>query len=126
MSAVQAYERRTLREGEWMEHLGGIAWYYADVPRRLHRCRPQTRAWMDAELVERCACGSLRFDGHGPWIDRNSRKRLSAEERAEQERSRAWCDAADRLVAEFEDAVKAGDERRIRAVQDELRKLDAP
>jgi len=58
-----------------MEHLGGTEWLDAARPPWFHRCWPQTRGWVNRELVERCACGSLRFDGWGPWVRRNERKR---------------------------------------------------
>lgn len=63
------------RHLEWIEHLDGVEWWDAPVPRRRHRCRPQTRARVNGELIERCACGALAFDGDGFWIQRNSRAR---------------------------------------------------
>lgn len=75
VSAPGQYARRTLDNGEWIEHFGGADWCQAARPRRLHRCWPQTRAWLYGELVERCACGSIRLDGEGPWMNRNSRSK---------------------------------------------------
>jgi hypothetical protein len=55
----------------------GVAWYDAPVPRRWHRCIPQTLAVHGGRLVERCACGGIRIDGpRGPWMERNSRRRV--------------------------------------------------
>jgi hypothetical protein len=28
--------------------------------------------YLDGRLIERCACGGIRIDGHG-WMERNSR-----------------------------------------------------
>lgn len=57
-----------------MAHVDGVAWHDAPVPRRRHRCSPQTKAWYKPfDFIERCACGALRRNG-GPWIDRNERR----------------------------------------------------
>lgn len=58
-------------------HRDGIPWYDAPVPRRWHRCWPQTTgSTRTIARVERCACGATRLDGPGhPWIDRNSRRK---------------------------------------------------
>lgn len=58
-----------------VEHRGGIWWHAAPRPLRMHRCRPWTRAWLGAptfHMIERCACGALRYGG-GRWVRRNSR-----------------------------------------------------
>lgn len=57
----------------YLEHLGGIGWSDAPVPHRWHRCRPQTRGWMQC-FVERCACGATRLD-QSHWMQRNQRRR---------------------------------------------------
>jgi hypothetical protein len=65
-------------EAGWIEHRGGIPWYRQRRPRRWHWCKPATRGLAHfgfPVLVERCACGSTRLAGTGPWIDRNSRRR---------------------------------------------------
>lgn len=54
-------------------HLDGVMWLDAPIPSRFHRCTPQTRGV--AMSIERCACGGLRYDGNGPWIQRNSRRK---------------------------------------------------
>jgi hypothetical protein len=55
-------------------NLDGVPWYEAPIPKRLHRCWPQTKGRYNyLTLVERCACGSIRRPD-GPWIERNSRK----------------------------------------------------
>jgi len=57
-----------------MTHRDDVPWWEAPIPRRLHRCSAQTTGWRNIlDLVERCACGGIRFDGHGRWLDRNSR-----------------------------------------------------
>jgi hypothetical protein len=58
-----------------VHHRDGIPWHQAPLPRRWHRCRPQTSGWIRADRFERCACGAGRFDGAGPWLDRNSRRK---------------------------------------------------
>ena len=61
------------------EHVDGISWFDAPKPHRLHRCRPQSTAYdiLGLVIVERCACGAVRFDAdtaNRPWIERNSRR----------------------------------------------------
>lgn len=52
-------------------HVGGVPYYEAPLPPRLHRCRPWT---VNARLdVERCPCGSRRID-RGRWKLRNDRR----------------------------------------------------
>lgn len=57
-------------------HKDGVAWFDRPIPRRWHRCVPSTSA-VDGRLVERCACGSTRLDGYGPWMERNSRRKAA-------------------------------------------------
>jgi hypothetical protein len=64
---------------KYLEDLDGIASDEAPLPRRLHRCKPQSRGrcgrgWR--MIVEYCACGSKRFD-HGKWIHKNNRRKLN-------------------------------------------------
>jgi ribosomal protein S27AE len=77
---------RTYENGlEYIESLGGVAWNDSEPPWSLHRCRPQTRGWMNANSVERCRCGATRLDGNSPWLERNQtrqhRKRRRQEDR---------------------------------------------
>lgn len=60
-----------------IQHCGSTSWRDAPIPRRWHRCTPWSTHYNPAHLVdaERCACGALRLDGHGPWIYRNTRCR---------------------------------------------------
>lgn len=83
---------------EWMETLNGVDWWEADPPPRLHHCWPQSRMWSRRELVERCACGALRFDGTRPWIDRNTNPGMTEEDRAAHERVKH----TDALIGEYE------------------------
>lgn len=53
----------------------GISWHEAPVPRRLHRCRPQTYGLIGFSLYVRCACGAISPDGD-PWLERNSRRKV--------------------------------------------------
>jgi hypothetical protein len=55
-----------------IEHVGGVAWYQAPIPRKWHRCRAQTRGWVRLYGVERCACGAIRLNGR-VWMERNTR-----------------------------------------------------
>lgn len=57
----------------------GQAWHDAPTPHPLHRCKWQTRGWMNApdkhplrDDVKRCACGAISWNG-GPWTERNTR-----------------------------------------------------
>jgi hypothetical protein len=63
-------------DAEWiadgaLEHLGGIPWFEAATPWIFHRCKPQTRGMVSGSLIERCACGAIRRNGHS-WRERNS------------------------------------------------------
>lgn len=59
-----------------VEHVDGIPWYDASIPRKIHRCKPQTRGYYNwVNYVERCACGAIRLYKNDRWIDKNSRKR---------------------------------------------------
>ena len=71
---------------------------------------------MRGELVERCACGGLRFDGTRPWINRNTSSAPTAEERARHERLRVW----DALVDEYESASPG----RQAEIRDTLRAME--
>jgi hypothetical protein len=62
-----------------MEHVGGVPWWAAPVPRRWHRCRAQTRGWRYFDEVERCACGAIRRNGRS-WLERNARRSRSVPE----------------------------------------------
>lgn len=125
--ASAAYERQDspAGDGEWIEHLDGTEWADADVPPWLHRCWPQTRARIDRELAERCACGAIRFDGYGPWVSRNRRKPQTEQEHAALLRQRDHADALDKLIREYWTAVTAEDWPRCTEIRAELRQLDA-
>lgn len=57
-----------------IEHLNGVPWHDAPLPKRQHRCKAQTRGFVNSQWVFRCACGSISIDRHY-WFDRNSRKK---------------------------------------------------
>lgn len=62
------------------EHVDGIPWHDAPVPPRLHRCKPQTKGWVNFfTQVDRCACGAIRMDG-GRWMERNARRKTTTKE----------------------------------------------
>jgi hypothetical protein len=60
----------------WADDVGGVNWYDAPVPRRWHKCKPQTKAFIAERgwYVERCACGAIRHERDG-WLDRNTKRR---------------------------------------------------
>jgi hypothetical protein len=58
-----------------VRHQQGIEWFDAPIPRRWHRCRTWSRGVVNGRLVERCACGAIRLDGYGGWMDRNDRRK---------------------------------------------------
>jgi len=60
--------------GEYLAHLSGVDWVDAPLPPRRHKCWTQTRGFILGDVVHRCACGAIRRN-HGPWLDRNSRRR---------------------------------------------------
>jgi hypothetical protein len=66
-----------VRGSDSIHHRGNTSWRAAPVPCRWHRCIPWSTHYNSVGLVdvERCACGALRLDGHGPWIYRNARRR---------------------------------------------------
>lgn len=74
---VRSYEGQGEHAGDYLDHFGGVDWVDAPLPRRRHRCRPQSRGRFGllGRLVERCACGATRLDGEAPWFERNSRRR---------------------------------------------------
>jgi hypothetical protein len=56
-------------------HVDGVPWYEAPLPRRFHRCRPQTSGRAGHfDFVDRCACGAIRWNARY-WLERNSRLR---------------------------------------------------
>lgn len=67
----------TFEDGiQYTASLDGVAWYDSPVPRRWHRCTPQTRAqFAGLGRVERCACGAIRRGPGDVWLERNSRRR---------------------------------------------------
>lgn len=74
------WHRTIFNSGEYLEDLDGVDWYKARIPRRRHKCKPQTRGTNRFGYVERCACGgyNLRTADESPvWTHRNTRKRGS-------------------------------------------------
>lgn len=61
-----------------IEELDGISWADAPIPRRWHKCAPQTKGWLNYfTQVFRCACGAIaRVDGGELyWMEKNSRRK---------------------------------------------------
>jgi hypothetical protein len=61
-----------LGTAEWIARLHDVPWDLAAAPPRRHACTPQTQGCLDGKLVERCACGGIRYSG-GQWFERNQR-----------------------------------------------------
>ena len=75
IARLRRYVRTDLGEIEYVEHLDGIEWHAAPVPRRSHVCWAQSRGYFLGSTEQRCACGATRrSDGDG-WRERNSRRR---------------------------------------------------
>lgn len=74
------------REGQTTEihNLDGVPWHEAPIPRRFHRCRPQTMGLIGFTWIARCACGALRYEDSpdSPWLDRNARRRARQHSRS--------------------------------------------
>lgn len=61
--------------GTTLSHLDGVPWFEAPIPSRMHRCWPQTIAWLGLDQIFRCPCGALRNTRFQGWLECNSRKR---------------------------------------------------
>jgi hypothetical protein len=63
----------------YIENLDGVWWHDAPLPRKWHRCTPQTRGCTDwLSRVYRCACGAASLNPAGGkhyWINKNERRR---------------------------------------------------
>jgi len=60
-----------------IDHKDGIEWHQAPLPRRQHRCRPQSWGFLSTgSYVERCACGAVNLN-HSGWIRRNERRKVN-------------------------------------------------
>lgn len=58
-------------------HDQDVTWDDMPPPWRWHRCWAQS--WGSCgpfAFLLRCPCGAVRLDGEGPWLDRNSRRRI--------------------------------------------------
>jgi hypothetical protein len=58
-----------------LEHLDGVPWMEAPIPRRWHRCWAQTKGLVGFDEVERCACGAIRNTRFRGWMERNSSRK---------------------------------------------------
>jgi hypothetical protein len=72
---TDTYIRTWQGQGEYLEHLNGVDWVDAPLPRRWHRCWAQTRGWFGLNIVERCACGAAKPGWSNRWINKNERRR---------------------------------------------------
>lgn len=77
-------DKNTPNPGEtpYMEHFHGVPWHEAALPRRWHKCFPQTVGWVGyygLTPVHRCACGATRtnpgFLADTGWQSKNERRR---------------------------------------------------
>jgi len=53
-----------------------LRWWEHPIPHRWHRCKAVQVGWVGEQgltLVERCACGAIRWDER-VWLERNSRR----------------------------------------------------
>ena len=55
------------------EHVDGVSWLDAPIPRRFHKCEPQTIGRHNGRVISRCACGASRLDEFA-WFNKNSRR----------------------------------------------------
>jgi hypothetical protein len=80
--------------GKWLgtgqpvevRHRNNLPWYDAPLPRRWHRCRPQTDGWLNLTRVQRCACGAIRDVYRGRWscwVWKNTRRETGREHNPE-------------------------------------------
>jgi hypothetical protein len=78
MTTHYILDQEALKWGMSVEHLDGVPWHDAPIPRRWHRCWPQTKGMVSGGMVRRCACGALQrplWSGRPYWIDRNTRRK---------------------------------------------------
>lgn len=67
---------RAVKNREPISHVDGVPWDRAPLPRRFHRCRAQSSGPVErVGFVEQCACGGVRIDRTGEWMDRNARRK---------------------------------------------------
>jgi hypothetical protein len=61
----------------WIEmiHKDGVPWWDAPLPRRWHRCWPQTTGWVGMTRTQRCACGAMRTGFDRGWSFRNETRK---------------------------------------------------
>jgi len=73
---AQAYKRNReqRRASERALSVHGVFWHEAKIPSRFHRCYAHTSGIAGFKIVERCACGAIRFDGSG-WMEKNARRK---------------------------------------------------
>ncbi len=58
-------------------HREGIWYHEAPLPRRLHFCKAWTTGYENyLSIIERCACGAIRYD-RSIWVNRNERRKES-------------------------------------------------
>ena len=76
ITRAQAYSkyREQRREYERSMSVDGVFWFEAEVPRRWHRCYAHTSGIVGFKMVERCACGAIRYDG-SRWMEKNARRK---------------------------------------------------
>lgn len=73
---------RTFEHGiQYVEDVEGISWADAPTPRWLHRCAPQTRAWLRDHYTQRCSCGAARNVVQGRWTRKNEVRRHACRDR---------------------------------------------
>lgn len=56
-------------------HSGNVRWDEAPIPKRWHKCFPQTTSGEYGMGAARCACGAVKFSIFGRWSEKNSRRK---------------------------------------------------
>lgn len=76
ITRAQAYRehRDERRASERALSVDGVFWYEAKMPRHWHRCYAHTSGVVGFKMVERCACGAIRYDG-SHWMEKNARRK---------------------------------------------------
>lgn len=77
ITRAQAYRehREERRASERAMSIDGVYWHEAKMPSRWHRCYAHTSGIVSFKMVERCACGAIRYDG-SRWMEKNARRKV--------------------------------------------------
>ncbi len=56
-------------------HKNDTWWHQAPIPRRWHRCQVWSSGPIRGRVIQRCACGGIRWEDESEWLARNSRRK---------------------------------------------------